>query len=190
MNPIDNVLNVIQLNSDEIEYFKALFRERSFKKKELILRAGDVCQYETYVIKGCLRIYYNDDKGVEHVVKFAVDDWWALDLQSFELQTPAFYTIQALEDTATIQISKADHDRLYEAIPKFEKFGRLRYQNSYVLLQNRMTQHLFSTAEERYEHFKLKYPGLEQRISQKHIASYLGITPEFLSMMRHKRMSV
>ena len=189
MSPVDNVLQAIQLTSDEIQYFNGLLKERHFKKKEFILRSGDLCTHETYIVNGCVRIYYNDDKGVEHVVKFAIENWWALDLQSFELQVPAFYSIQALEDTTTFQINKADHDRLYESVPKFEKFARLRYQNSYILLQDRMTQHLFSTAEERYEHFTRKYPGLELRISQKDIASYLGITPEFLSMLRRKRVS-
>jgi CRP-like cAMP-binding protein len=189
MSPLDSVLRAVPLTPGEIQYFNGLLKERHLEKREFVLRSGNICAYETYVTKGCLRIYYNDDKGVEHVVKFAVEDWWALDLQSFEMQTPAFYSIQALEDTTTFQISKADHDRLYEAIPKFEKFARLRYQNSYMLLQERMTQHLFSTAEERYTHFTNKYPGLELRISQKDIASYLGITPEFLSMLRRKRVS-
>lgn len=185
---IGNILTIIHLDRNEIEWFTSILETRSFNKKDLILRSGDICQYQTYVIKGCLRIFYTDNTGTEHVVKFAIEDWWAFDLQSFVTQTPAFYSIQALEDTDVFQISVANHNRLYEKIPKFEKFGRVMFQNSYILLQNRMTQNLFETAGERYRHFSEKYPGLELRIPQKEIASYLGITPEFLSMLRKKRM--
>lgn len=121
------------------------------------------------------------------MVKFAIENWWAFDLKSFVTQTPAVYSIQALEHTDTFRISLTNHNRLYDLIPKFEKFNRVMFQNSYILLQNRMTQNLFETAEEKYLHFSEKYPGLELRIPQKEIASYLGITPVFLSMLRKKR---
>lgn len=183
-----NVSEAIQLDESEEQWFISILEPRSFRKKEIISRSGDICQYETFVIKGCLKIFYLDNNGVEHIVKFAIANWWALDLQSFALQTPAFYSIQAIEDTETLRISKTNHDLLYERIPKFEKFSRIMFQNSYILLQHRMTQNLFSTAEEKYHHFKTKYPGLELRVSQKDIASYLGITPEFLSMLRKKNM--
>lgn len=185
---IRNVCSIVELNKEELEWFTSILEAKSFGKKELVLKSGDICQYQTYVIKGCLKIFYTDNTGTEHTVKFAIEDWWAFDLQSFVTQTPAFYSIQALEDTETFRISITNHNRLYERIPKFEKFGRMMFQNSYILLQNRMTQNLFETAEENYRHFSQKYPGLELRISQKEIASYLGITPEFLSMLRKKRM--
>jgi CRP-like cAMP-binding protein len=184
---IRNISNIIQLDKDEIAWFTSILETKSFNKRDFVLRSGDICQYETYVIKGCLKIFYTDNSGTEHVVKFAIEDWWAFDLHSFVTQTPAFYSIQALEDTVTFRISITNHNLLYERIPKFEKFGRVMFQNSYILLQNRMTQNLFETGEERYRHFSEKYPGLELRIPQKEIAAYLGITPEFLSMLRKKR---
>jgi CRP-like cAMP-binding protein len=186
-NIIRNISNIIQLTKDEIEWFTSILEPKSFGKRDLVLRSGNICQYESYVIKGCLKIFYTDNNGTEHVVKFAIEDWWAFDLHSFVTQTPAFYSIQALEDTDVLRISITNHNRLYERIPKFEKFGRIMFQNSYILLQNRMTQNLFETGEEKYHHFSEKYPGLELRISQKDIAAYLGITPEFLSMLRKKR---
>lgn len=186
---IQNVCKAIDLDKEELEWFTSILETKSFDKRELILRSGDICQYQTYVITGCLKIFYTDNNGTEHIVKFAIEDWWAFDLQSFVTQKPAFYSIQAIESTYTFRISKANHDRLYQRIPKFEKFGRLMFQNSYILLQNRMTQNLFETAEEKYLHFTEKYPRLELRIPQKDIASYLGITPEFLSMLRKKRMN-
>lgn len=186
---IRNVCSVIDLDQEEIDWFVSILEPRSFEKKEMVLSSGEICRYQTFVIQGCLKIFYTDNSGLDHTVKFAIEDWWAFDLQSFVTREPAFYSIQALEDTDVFQISKSNHDLLYERIPRFEKFGRLMFQNSYILLQNRMTQNLYETAEEKYYHFTEKYPGLELRIPQKEIASYLGITPEFLSMLRKKRLA-
>jgi CRP-like cAMP-binding protein len=187
---IQNITDVVPLSDDQIELILSVLEPKNFRKKEFVLLAGDVCHYETFVNKGCLKVFYTDPEGVDHNVKFAIENWWSLDLESFEMQTSAFYSIQAIEDSSCFQISKANHDRLYEQIPTLEKFARLRYQNSYIMLQHRMTQNLFSTAEEKYNAFTKKYPGLELRISQKEIASYLGITPEFLSMLRNRRAAV
>lgn len=184
---IKNVSRSIDLDNDELKWFTSILETKSFAKKDFVLRSGDICQFQTYVVSGCLKIYYIDNTGTEHIVKFAMEDWWAVDLQSFVVQTPALYSIQALENTNTIRISKTSYDLLHQRIPKFEKFSKLMFQSSYILLQNRMTQNLFETAEEKYNHFTEKYPGLELRITQKDIASYLGITPEFLSMLRRKR---
>lgn len=185
---VKNIGSVIDLDQEELDFFTSLLEVRIFDKKDFVLRAGNICQYQTYVVQGCLKIFYTDNTGAEHVVKFAIEDWWAFDLQSFVTQTPAFYSIQALEKTHAFQISKKNHDLLYKRVPVFEKFGRVLFQNAYILLQQRMTQNLFSSAEEKYRHFSEKYPGLELRIPQKEIASYLGITPEFLSMLRKKRV--
>jgi len=184
---IQNVTQHIRLDREEIERFTAYLEPRTFKKKSFILRSGDTCLHETFVVKGCAKIFYTDAEGVEHIVKFAVENWWTMDLESFAQQTPAFYSIQTLEDTETLQLSKANHDALYDRVPQFEKFSRILFQNAYILLQHRLTQNLFVAAEEKYNQFAKKYPGLELRIPQKEIASYLGITPEFLSMLRNRR---
>jgi CRP-like cAMP-binding protein len=137
-------------------------------------------------VKGCLRTYTLDENGVEHIVMFGIEDWWVGDLYSFLTQSPASYFIDALEDTEVLQISKSNLDILYENIPKFERFFRLILQNAFIAQQKRINQNLSFTAEQRYIDFIEKYPQLEQRISQKHISSYLGITPVFLSMLRRK----
>ncbi|MBL0742410.1 Crp/Fnr family transcriptional regulator [Chryseolinea lacunae] len=185
---LQNVRQHIPLSQEEADLFTSLLDARVFKKKSFLLHSGDVCLCETFVVKGCVKIFYTDAAGVEHIVKFAVENWWTMDLESFAQQTPAFYTIQALEDTETLQLSKTNHDVLYERVPQFEKFSRLQFQNAYILLQHRLTQNLYLSAEEKYNRFTEKYPGLELRIPQKEIASYLGITPEFLSMLRKRRM--
>lgn len=185
---VRSVTEAVPLDDREIGLLLSMVETRSFRRKEFILRTGEICHYETFVNSGCLKVFYTDPAGVEHNVKFAPENWWTLDLESFALHTPAFYSIQAMEDSECLQISKTNHDLLYQQIPKLEKFARLRYQNSYILLQHRLTQNLFSSAEEKYDLFTKKYPGLELRIPQKDIASYLGITPEFLSMLRKRRL--
>lgn len=185
---IQNITGLVDLTEDEIQLFTSLLRPKTFKKKELVLRANDVCRYQTYVVQGCLKITHIDKTGHENVVKFAIEDWWVYDLQSFIMQTPALYSIEVLEEAITFQISRKNYDIIHEKIPKFEKFSRIMYQNSYIQLQSRMTQNLFATAAEKYIHFQEKYPGLELRIPQKEIAAYLGITPQFLSMLRKKNM--
>lgn len=184
---VNNITSVVPLRPDEIELLLSVVDARLFRKKAFVLHAGDICRNETYVNSGCLKVFYTDKDGVQHNVKFAPENWWSLDLESFATQMPAFYSIQAIEDSQCFQISKMHHDWLYEKIPQLEKFAKVRYQNSYIMLQHRMTQNLFSTAEQKYDAFTTKYPGLELRISQKDIASYVGVTPEFLSMIRNKR---
>ena len=183
---LKNISKYINLQNHEIECFTTILKHKTVKQKEFLLRSGDVCRHETYVLKGCLRTYYTDDNGFEHVIYFSIEDWWAEDLFSFLTQTPAKYTIEALEDTEVLQIEKANLEKLYQQVPKFERFFRLSFQNAYIAQQERITQNLSFTAEERYTFFKKKYPYSEQRFSQKQVASYLGITPEFLSVLRKK----
>lgn len=185
---LKSVSQSVLLNKEDEEFFLSILEPTFFRKKDFVLIAGDVCRFQTFVNKGCLKVFYTDNDGDEHIVKFAVENWWSLDLESFSNQSPAFYSIQALEDTDAWQIRKSNYDLLLERVPKFEKFTRLQFQNAYILLQHRMTQHLYSKGEDKYDQFNKKYPGLEQRIAQKEIASYLGITPEFLSMLRKKSM--
>jgi CRP-like cAMP-binding protein len=183
---LHNLARQISLNQEEETFFLSKIERRSVSRKEFLLTSGSTCLHQWYVISGCFKVFYLDRHGTEHIVKLAPEDWWTVDLESFSMQTPAFYSIQALEPSEVFQINKTDHDLLYEQVPKFERFLRIMFQNSYIMLQHRMTQNLFSTAEEKFYHFTQKYPGLDQRISQKEIASYLGITPEFLSMLRRK----
>jgi CRP-like cAMP-binding protein len=186
---INNVSRIVNLNETEIKVFTSLLTSASFHKKELVLAAGSYCKHQTFVTKGCLKIFYVDPQGAEHVVKFAIENWWAFDLESFTTKAPALYSIQALEETDALQLSIENWELLCERVPKFEKFFRIMFQDSYILIQHRMMQHLYQKGEDKYLQFQKKYPGLEQRIPQKEIAAYLGITPEYLSMIRAKKES-
>lgn len=185
---LENVKKHISLDKEETNFFLSLIKPNSIKRKGFLLKQGEVCRYESFITKGCLRVYTLDNKGVDHVVMFGTENWWMSDLKSFLIQTPAQYTIDALEDTEVLQISKPNLDQLYERVPKFERFFRIILQNAFVAHQQRIEQNLSFSAEERYRFFTEKYPYMDQRIPQKQIAAYLGITPVFLSMLRRKKL--
>lgn len=183
---LQNISRHIQLDKTETDFFVSLLQTKKLKRREFLLKQGDICKYENFIVKGCLRTYTIDDNGFEHIVMFGIEDWWVGDLYSFLTQSPATFFIDALEDTDILQISKASLDKLYERVPKFERFFRLILQNAFIAQQQRINQNLSFTAEQRYLDFIIKYPQLEQRISQKHVSAYLGITHVFLSMLRRK----
>jgi len=188
MNPLilDNIAKHIQLEPSEADYFLTLLKETKIKKNSVLLRPGDVCKALTFVTSGCLRLYKTDTDGKDHILLFAPEGWWCTDSYSFYTQTPAEYGIDALEDTTCLQITAEKLELLYKEVPKFERFFRILFQNGFIMYQKRITANTSLTAEKRYHRFKLTYPKLEQRIAQKHIASYLGITPVFLSRLRKR----
>jgi len=183
---IENISKYIRLAPEESAFFISLLEARTVPKKQYLLRTGEVCRYDYFITSGCVKVCYTDEKGVECIIKFASENWWVIDLDSFLNIKPSFYYIQAVEDTGLYQLSRSNYELLYERIPRFQKFSSERWQQGFISLQQRIMQNLSMTAEERYDQFISKYPGLEQRIPQKLIASYLGITPEFLSMLRKK----
>ncbi len=182
-----HVAKHITLNKEEIDYFLSLLQTKNIKRKEFLLQANEIGKTENFITRGCLRTYTIDNNGTEHILMFGVENWWVGDLCSFLTQLPATLFIDALEDTEVLQITKENLEKLYENVPKFERFFRIIIQNAFIAQQQRINQNLSFTAEERYQFFIQKYPLLEQRISQKQIAAYLGITPVFLSMLRKKR---
>ncbi|MEQ8927954.1 MAG: Crp/Fnr family transcriptional regulator [Fulvivirga sp.] len=183
---LQNVARFIDLTDEEKDLFKSLLKRGSAKRKEFVMRPGKVMKYEYFVTKGCLKVYSLDRNGVEHVSMFAIEDFWTGDMASFMLQQPSTYFIKALEDSEFLMISKESFERLFDEIPKFERFYRNLYQRSLVSYIQRTNEGISLTAEERYEIFLSKYPHIANRIKQKDLAAYLGITPEFLSMIRSK----
>jgi CRP-like cAMP-binding protein len=176
----------ILLDATEIEEITAELQSKIVKKKTELLSEGAICKNIYFVNKGCLRVFSMDDAGEEHNILFCPENWWCNDMASFSGQSPAFYTISALEDTEVFYLSYQVLENLYVKVPKLERFFRILIQNGFYLYQQRVTSNLSKTAEERYALFQQQYPKLETRIAQKHIASYLGITPVFLSMIRKR----
>lgn len=181
---LSSISKHIHLTDSEQEFLLSLFKPRKIRKRQYLLQDGDVCKYTAFVNKGCLRSFIIDKDGVEHVFQFAPEGWWTGDIQSFKTQTPSLLNIDALEDSELLMIAKSDMDLLYEKVPKYERFSRLILENAFITHQERILQSICFTAAERYTHFNQKYPSLAQRLPQTQIASYLGLTPEFLSKLR------
>lgn len=183
---IQNINRFISLNQEEEDLYLSFLTEKKFKKKEFPLIPGSIAKFDYYIVKGCLKVYLIDNRGVEHISMFAVEDWWTGDLSSFLTQEPTSYFIQALEVTEVLQISKTNFDSLFDQIPKFERFYRIIFQKSLISQIQRSDDNISLSAEGKYLSFIEKYPFLINRISQKDIAAYIGVTPEFLSNIKRK----
>jgi CRP-like cAMP-binding protein len=183
---LKNIGRHIQLDKEETDFFISILQTKKLKRKEFLLKPGEICKTENFIAKGCLRAYTIDGNGFEHTLMFGIEDWWIGDLHSLLTQGPATYFVQALEDAEVIQYTKENLDKLLVQVPKFERFYRIMLQKSLIALHQRVSQNLELSAEERYINFIKKYPHLQDRLNQKQIAEYLGITPVFLSMLRRK----
>ena len=183
---LNNINRFIDLDHQETEIFLSLVNQKEVQKKELLLQERQVCKYQYFVAKGCLKKYKLDNQGVERVSMFAIEDYWTGDILSFTKDVPSNYFIQALEITHLYALSKDKLNLLYHKVPKFEKFFRILYQRSLAAYVERSDQNISLTAEEKYQNFLKKYPTLETRVSQKNIASYIGVTPEFLSLLKKR----
>ena len=179
-----NISKYIQLSDEEFVYFTSLLKEKRLRKKQFLLEEGEVCTHECFVNSGCLRQYYLDEKGQEHIVQFALSDWWIGDQYSFVTGLPSPYFIDTLQESEVLLIEKNKLEELYKAVPKFERFFRIVFQNAYVAMQRRIVSKLSEPAEKSYVDFINRYPNIEQAVPQHQIASYLGITPESLSRIR------
>ena len=189
MQPILNYIGQhVTLTETEQSHFMSKVVVRKYLKGQFLLQSGDVCKYESFVLAGCLKSFYVDQEGQEHVSMFAIENWWTGDLGSFITQTPADLNIQCLEPSTVAMISYEDLNQLYLDIPKLERFFRIIIQRAYVASQKRIIHNMSLPAKERYLQFRQRYPLIEQRVPQYLIASYLGMTKEFLSKIRHQLM--
>jgi len=179
---------VIPLNPKEKQLVIQLFKPRLYRKKQYVLQEGDVCNQFNFIVRGCLRMYKVDDKGTTYILQFATENWWLSNIGSFHERKPSELNIDALEDTMVLQISHENLLLLYTSAPKFDRIFRVLIENSFVSLQKRLLQNISSTASERYESFLDSYSHLTNRLPQTQIASFLGITPEFLSRLRNQQI--
>lgn len=173
-----------QFSKTEQEEFCKYFRLKSIKKKALLLKQGQVCKFEGFVVDGCFRIFSIDKKGNENTLYFAAKNWWLMDIDSFMNHKPSDLNIQALEDSQVLIITQQDKDALYNEIPSAEKLFRIMFQKSIVAWQRRLVQNHSLTAKERYFDFVENYPDIASKITDRQTASYLGITHEFLSKIK------
>ena len=174
----------IDLTDEEFEFITTLFVPRKIRKRQFLLREGEVSGYGAFVSKGCLRKYSVDAKGEEHIVQFAIEDWWIGDQESLKTGRPSTYNIDALEESELLLLDKASSEEFFSSSPKIERFMATLAQNAMEALQRRITTFLSMSAKEKYLFMIATYPKIIQRIPQRHIASYLGLTPESLSRVR------
>jgi CRP-like cAMP-binding protein len=183
---LKSIARYITLTPEEASFFTDRLRKRHLRKRQYLVQAGDVNRQESFVTKGCLRAFYADKQGGEFIIQFAVEGWWIADLSSFFHGSPALFHVEALEECELWQIDYASLEEVYQQVPKFERFFRLLIQNGYLSLQQRILSTMSQSAEERYQAFILQYPDIEKRVPLYQIASYLGITPAFLSKIRRQ----
>lgn len=179
-----NVARYLTLTSSEQVYVTSLFVAAHVPRFGYVLQAGQPTRSLTFVTRGCVRTYATDGQGKDTVLGFAWEGWWCGDVASAEAGSPASLSIQALEATEVLQLSLERMEQLCQHIPAFERFFRLLFQNAFLLEQRQRLTLLHWPAAERYARFCRQYPRLRQRVAQKYIASYLGMTPEFLSALR------
>ncbi len=184
---IQHIKSLVSISDDSLSIVTDKFIEKHFSKKEHFLQSDDRSDEVFFINSGCVRTYILDFNGVEHNISFSMENWWFGDLQSFINKTPAAHNIQALEDTTVLSVNNRNWNHLVAEVPEFVIYTRILFRNTMFAHERRILQNLSFTAQDRYDYFLKEYPNLSQRISQKHIASYLGITPEFLSMLRSKK---
>jgi CRP/FNR family transcriptional regulator, anaerobic regulatory protein len=181
---LKNISKHIHLTEEEAAFFISLLKYEEVQKKHFILKEGKICNIICYINFGMLRAYYVDKDGKESTIMLAIADWWITDMYCFINHLPAMLYIEAAANSSIFQLHKKDLDTLFIKVPKFERFFRILMQNAYTREQLRVIENLSLSAEERYNNFLVKYPQTVKQVTQKQIASYLGITPEFLSAIR------
>lgn len=180
---LDHIARHVQLSSEEQTLLLSLVRSKKIKKKQFLFQEGEIYSTVVFVTSGLLRLYGIDKNGFEHILQFAPPGWWIGDINSFLTQKPGTLNADAIEDTEILIIQKTDLERLYATVPKIERFFRILAENALATYQHRLINNLSLPAIERYNTFCQLYPSLIQSLSQKYVASYIGVTPEFLSKM-------
>ncbi len=178
--------NIGPLNEVQWQKACALITGRKFKKGAFINKEGEVNRFTNFITAGSMRVFYINSEGQQHVVQLGIRGWWVGDFPSFITQSKGMLYTEALEETDVLSISFDNLQTLYQQVPVFERLFRLLIQNAYASFQYRILQNMSMDAEQRYRVFSNTYPLLDQQISQKHIASYLGMSAEFLSKVKKR----
>lgn len=184
---IESLEKHIRLSDSDKNLIVSGIRERRVKKGQFLLHEGAICRCTNFVNEGSLITYFIDTGGKEHIVQFAIEGWWISDLNSFLMQAPATFNVQAIEDSMVLELPFENLEMLYEKVPKLERYFRVITQRAFVAFQQRIVQNISMSAEERYLAFQSRYPKLELRIPQKLVAAYLGISAEFLGKIKKRR---
>lgn len=184
---LTNIRRYVDFPEDEVEQLTTIIRTTRVKKRQFIDQPGFVSSYRNYVVKGAFRSFFVDTEGKEHTVQIAIEDWFVSDFYSYITQTPATLFVEALEDSILFQMKYEDIEGLCAKNHKISEYFRITTERAFAFSRKRMLSNLSKTAEERYLEFIQRYQGISQRVPLKVIASYLGISPEFLSKIRSQK---
>ncbi|HEY0740878.1 MAG TPA: Crp/Fnr family transcriptional regulator [Chryseosolibacter sp.] len=176
----------ISLSDAERDILAGLMQERKVRKGQFLVHENGIARSTHFVTKGSVITYFLDLEGKQHIVQFAIEGWWISDLNSFISQEPATFNVQALEDSELLELPADKVEIMYNKVPQMERYFRIITQRAFVSFQHRIVQNISMAAEDRYLAFKKKYPKIESRIAQKLVASYLGISAEFLSKIKKR----
>ncbi|WBL23856.1 Crp/Fnr family transcriptional regulator [Zunongwangia sp. HRR-M8] len=174
----------VEFSNSEIDDIYSKLTFKTIQKKDYILKEGQVCKNNYFIINGLVRSFYIDNKGNEKITQFALENWWITNMESFINQTPSLSSIQALEKTQILIFNKEDIENLYVSIPKLERLFRIITENMLIAIQRRNDIYLQMKSKDRYDNLISYFPDFTQRVPQYMIASYLEITPEYLSELR------
>ena len=189
MHPLHlHIRNRIDLSEEEFNQLLNLFKSVRFPKRHILIRPGQEIHHQYFVASGCMRTFLIDQSGKEHTVQFAIENWWTSDYIAYYTGEKSVLHVECIEDCELLQVKRSDLMDFFKFSPKLESFFRAQLESAFVAFQKRILSNLYMTAEERYSVFLNSYPNIEQRVKNYQIASYLGITPESLSRLRHKRI--
>ena len=184
---IAHIRKYVELSEQEVEILGKYVRPVELKRREFLVNEEEVCRYNYFVEKGCLRMFFNNDNMVETTTQFALETWWMSDYFSMVQQSPSQYAIQAVEKSLVVAVDYSLQDKLFGEVPQMERYFRIIMQRALAASQLRVKLIYQYSKEEMYTHFVTSYPQFFQRVPQYMIASYLGLTPEYLSELRKKR---
>lgn len=183
----DHIQKRIRLTEAETNEILSCFKLVKVRRRQFIIQPGFIAHHKNYVLKGAFRAYVVDDTGQDHTIQVSIEDWWISDYNSYVFQKPATMFVEALEESVILQIHYDDETRLKQEHHNFETFFRIMAERSMAHMQRRIITNLTKNAEERYKEFEAQYPEIVQRIPQYALASYLGMSTEYLSRLRNKR---
>lgn len=186
-NLIEHLKKYISLTADDVELLSTFIKLKTIKKKEFLLKEGQICSANYFVEKGLLRLFFINEKGIEQVTHFALENWWLADYMSFIMQSPSQFYIQAVEDSEIVFLEHHSQEQLFKELPQLEKYFRIIMLRANAASQVRIKYFHDYSKEDNYRSFANQFPSFIQRIPQYMLASYLGITPEYLSELRKRK---
>jgi CRP-like cAMP-binding protein len=184
-----HIKRYISISDNDLNRLIGFFSVLSVKKKQNLLVEGEICNDNYFVIKGCVRLFFVNEKGIEQTTQFALENWWLADYTSFERQQPSDFYIQAVEKSEVLAISFRDQENMLIQFPQMERYFRLMHQRAHAAAQFRIKSLYSLSREELYHQFNKLYPAFVQRVPQYLLASFLGFTPEYLSELRRRAIS-